>query len=216
MSERSLNSLSAHFEEHSGVMQSNSIKPRRMVVPQRGASKSSASSVAPLIDTKKSREVASMSEGNAAKDSTVQPNNMPTVVKETHEDACITPFSSSGASTQTFDEHLNPFDGQIDQIKPGGKDNNQMRPVNFESQQIDGKKKVQFSTGSIATPLGNISLLLLNLLGFIAVLWCFLGSSLCDIAHFYELLLMLCTEYYFEVLSMPRKCFPSLLTCRGR
>ncbi|VVA13662.1 PREDICTED: serine/threonine-kinase [Prunus dulcis] len=150
-----LRNVQAAFKRHRplGVMQSNSIKPRRMVVPQRGASKSSASSVAPLIDTKKSREVASMSEGNAAKDSTVQPNNMPTVVKETQEDACITPFSSSGASTQTFDEHLNPFDGRIDQIKPGGKDNNQMCPVNFESQLIDGKKKVQFSKGSIATPL---------------------------------------------------------------
>ncbi|XP_068304334.1 serine/threonine-protein kinase MPS1 [Pyrus communis] len=149
-----LRNVQAAFKRHRplGVMQSNSIRPRRMVLPQRSVSKSADSSVAPLIESKQLRDAASMSQGNTAKDSIAQPNNM----KETQEDASITPFSTSGVSTQTFDERLNPFDAQIDQAKIGvsGKDNNLMSPLHLESQQIDGKKKVQFSTGSVPIPQG--------------------------------------------------------------
>lgn len=182
MSECTLkNSPSADFEKYLGVMQSNSIRPRRMVLPQRSVSKSADSSVAPLIESKQLRDAASMSQGNIAKDSIAQPNNM----KETQEDASITPFSTSGVSTQTFDERLNPFDAQIDQAKIGvsGTDNNLMSPLHLESQQIDGKKKVQFSTGSIPISQGKL-FFLLNLLVLISVLWCFLGVFVCDIVPF--------------------------------
>lgn len=126
-----------------------SIRPKRMLAPRREVSKSSASIVT-VIDTKNSRDVASKGQDNVAKDSIVQPHNMPTIAKETREDASITALSNSGSITHTFDDEN--LDVQIDQTKPdiGGKD---MSSCHFESQRIDGQKKVQFSIGTVAPSL---------------------------------------------------------------
>lgn len=162
MSECALYFLSAHSV---GYSPETSIRPKRMLAPRREVSKSSASSVT-VIDTKNSRDVASKGQDNIAKDSIGQPHNMPTIAKETQEDASITALSNSGSITHTFDENL---DVQIDQTKPdiGGKD---MSSCHFKSQRIDGQKKVQFSIGTVATSLGNISILVLNLLVLISVI----------------------------------------------
>ena len=165
MDECALYSLSAHSVEYSPE---TSIRPKRMLAPRREVSKSSASIVT-VIDTKNSRDVASKGQDNVAKDSIVQPHNMPTIAKETREDASITALSNSGSITHTFDDEN--LDVQIDQTKPdiGGKD---MSSCHFESQRIDGQKKVQFSIGTVAPSLGNIPILILILLVLISmILW---------------------------------------------
>ncbi|PON59792.1 Dual specificity protein kinase TTK [Parasponia andersonii] len=146
--------LQAAFKRHRpiGEMQSNSLGPRRILVPQRQVSKKSASGVGPL----ESRDLVSVSEGHAVKDSIMQVKRVTTVAKETQEDASITPPSISDTITKAFDENLNPFDGQRNQTKPitGCKDNNPMSLSNVESQDVDGRKKVQFSVASKAISQG--------------------------------------------------------------
>ncbi|XP_024018126.1 serine/threonine-protein kinase mph1 isoform X2 [Morus notabilis] len=142
-----LHHVQAAFKRHRslGVMQSNSIGPRRTLVPQRRVSKSSKSNVGSLEDTNRSREVVAVSQGNTVKDSIKQIKGGPAAVKETQEDASITLPSISGTITEAFDESLNPFDAQRDQAKPiTGPENNP------QSQLVDGQKKVQFSVASEA------------------------------------------------------------------
>lgn len=126
------------------------------MVPKNEVSKSSLSNVGPLEDTKKSREVDSVSQG--VKDSVMQIKETTAAVKETQEDASITPPSVSGTITNAFGENLNPSDVQRDQAKPisGFQENIP------KSQHIVGQKKVQFSVASKANPQGNICLVFLN------------------------------------------------------
>ena len=134
------------------------------MVPKNEVSKSSLSNVGPLEDTKKSREVDSVSKGvkdsvsQGVKDSVMQIKETAAAVKETQEDASITPPSVSGTITNAFGESLNPSDVQRDQAKPiaGFQENNP------KSQHIVGQKKVQFSVASKANPQGNICLVFLN------------------------------------------------------
>ena len=158
------NCFHGFVEEFSGAMQSNSIGPRRILVPQREVSKKSASNVGPLEDSRKSREVVSASVGHTVRDSIMQIKRTTNVAKETQEDASITPPSISGTITKAFDENLNPFDGQRDQIKPmtGCKDNNPMSVSHAEPGYNDGQKKVQFSIASKTISQGNICLILWN------------------------------------------------------
>lgn len=146
------------FGNFSGTLQSNGIRPRRSVVPQRQASRSSGSRVGLLVDTKDSGEVVSTSQDLRVKDSDLQLKDMATVVKETQEDASITPPSLSGTVTNMFDENLNPFGMQRDQIKSNTdcKGGNAMPMLHSEPQPIDGQKKVQFAIASKATPQGNV------------------------------------------------------------
>ncbi|KAM5564146.1 serine/threonine-protein kinase MPS1 [Rosa sericea] len=122
-----------------------SIRPKRMLAPRREVTKSSASSAA-VVDTKNSRDVATQGQDNTAKESSVQPHDMPTSAKETQEDACVTAVSNSSSITHTFDENL---DVPIDQTKP-----DIGASCHFESQGIDAQKKVQFSIGTGASSLG--------------------------------------------------------------
>ncbi|XP_060958958.1 serine/threonine-protein kinase MPS1 [Cannabis sativa] len=140
-----LRHFQAAFKRHRpiGVMQSNSIGPRRMLVPQRAVSAKSASM--------KSREAVSVSEDH--KDSVMQMKGTATIGKDGQEDELTTPPSNSETITRAFDENLNPYDGQ-DQIKfvTGCKDNPQSLSHVKSSQYIDGgQKKVQFSEASKTT-----------------------------------------------------------------
>lgn len=151
-----------HFEEFSGMTQLRGKGPRRTVVPQREGSKSSA-----FVDSQ-SQGLVSTGQDLTVKDSVMQLKNMATVIKETQEDASITPPSLSGTITKIFDENLNPFDVQRDQIKSntGCKDCNPMPLLHSESQHIDGQKKVQFAIASNATSQGNICSILFLIFNF--------------------------------------------------
>lgn len=153
------------------------------MVPQREMSRSSVSRVGPLVDTKKSREVVTASQDLAVKDSDMQLKDMATVVKETQEDASITPPSLSGTISKNFDENLNPFDMHKDQMKSNTdcKGSNALSLLHSESQPIDGQKKVQFAIASSATSQGNVSLILLDLLVSSSI---YLRHVLCDTTIF--------------------------------
>lgn len=120
-----------------------------MLVPQREASRNSASN---LVVAKKSQDVVSLRQGHMVKDSIGTTKNAATVLGETQEDASITPPSISGTITKTFDEGFSSFDGQRDHAKPisGCEDDKAMPLSHGESQQTDGKKKVQLSVGNNA------------------------------------------------------------------
>ena len=136
-----------------GIMQkNNSIKPRRMLIPQREASRSVASNVDPTTGAKKSQDVVPLS-----KDSISETKNPVTVIRETHEDA--SPFP--GTNSKTFDESSNPFDAQREQPESviATKEDNQTPRTCVESQLVEGKRKVQFATVNKATSQGNILLL---------------------------------------------------------
>ncbi|XP_041013449.1 serine/threonine-protein kinase MPS1 isoform X3 [Juglans microcarpa x Juglans regia] len=151
-----LRNVQAAFKRHrplvSGTGQSHILRPRRILVPQREGSRSSASNVGPMLDAEKSQDVVSLSQGHMAKDSIAGTKSTATVLVETQEDASITPPSILGTTTKTFDESLHQFDARRDQPKPitGCQDNDPMASLSGESQDPGGQKKVLSSTRSNA------------------------------------------------------------------
>ncbi|KAK6257474.1 hypothetical protein QUC31_000933 [Theobroma cacao] len=151
--------VQAAFKRHRslGTVQTNGIMPRRMVVPQRTASRN----VGANIDTNKSRDCVSLSHGQLVKDKII--------AGESQEDASITPPSITGTITKTFDENFNPFDVDRDQPKEvvDQKENNLIPLRDVESQHVDGQRKVQLLPGhhvssqgahdGMATGLENLS-----------------------------------------------------------
>ncbi|KAF3445706.1 hypothetical protein FNV43_RR10882 [Rhamnella rubrinervis] len=162
-----LRHVQAAFKRHRpiGTLQSNGIRPRRSVVPQREVCRSSVSRVGSLVDTKKSREVVSTSQDLVVKDSDMQLKDMATVAKETQEDASVTPPSLSGTITKNFGENINPFDMHKDQIKSNIDCNgsNRMSLLHSESQPIDVQKKVQFAIARSANSQGADDLMAIGL-----------------------------------------------------
>ncbi|XP_038714869.1 serine/threonine-protein kinase MPS1-like isoform X2 [Tripterygium wilfordii] len=146
-----LRHVQAAFKRHRplGTMQSSSIGPRRMFVPQHEASSSAASNVGSKVDTEKSHDVISRSQSHALRNSVVQPKTEATVVGETLEDASITTPSISGTLTKTFEDGFNPFGVQTAQFKPiaGHKNDNVKLPSHVEPQHLDGEKKGEVSSG---------------------------------------------------------------------
>ena len=127
-------------------MQSNSIMPRRILVPRRETSKISTSNVVPTADDKQSQDVRpSMDQGYTGKELAV----------ETRGDASETPPSISGAVTNE-----DPYDIQQVQHKPVAcyKNTNDGSFLHVESQHVpvvDGQKKVQFLSGKHASSQGK-------------------------------------------------------------
>ncbi|KAK8298331.1 hypothetical protein V6Z11_D05G247100 [Gossypium hirsutum] len=131
--------VQAAFKRHRslGTIQTNGIMPRRMVVPQRAASRNMGAH----NDTNKSQDCGSLSHGQLVKNKIN--------AGESQEDAFITPPSITGTTTKTFDENFNPFDVDQDQDKEvdAKKENNPIPLQDVQSQNADGQRKVQFLTG---------------------------------------------------------------------
>lgn len=141
-------------------MQSNSIMPKRSLVPKREASRCLGTSVDINVDTDKSKDMVSLSHGHAVKDPISQiKNEAATAVAETQEDASITPPSILGTRTNTFDENFNPFDAQRDHSKLsiGCKENNSLTLAHLEPPHDQGQRKVRFSVGNSTSCQGNFS-----------------------------------------------------------
>lgn len=136
-------------------MQSNSIMPRRTLVPRRETSTVSTSNVVPTRDAKKSEDAGpSRNQGNTGKQFVVETRNKISVLRETEEDALITPPSISGTITS---EDL--YDVQR-QSKPiaGYKNMDGLSFSLVESQHVpvvDTQKKVQLLLGKHAGSQGN-------------------------------------------------------------
>ena len=162
-----------------GIMQtSNSIKPRRMLIPKREASRTAASNLGQTTGTKNSQDVVSL-----CKDSAFPKKNPVTVNRESHEDASITRPSFPGTITKTFDESFNPFDAQREQPKSAidTKENNPMPLTCIESQLVEGKRKVQFSIVNNTISQGNILFLSVSScsskVGFAGLVGCLSSSN---------------------------------------
>ncbi|KAJ8762842.1 hypothetical protein K2173_022971 [Erythroxylum novogranatense] len=165
-----LRHVQAAFKRHRplGAMQTNSIMPRRIVVPQRETSRNTTSEVGPSISSKTVENVAS-THVRSIKDSAVHTKNVISVAKQTQEDASITPPSMLGTITKTTDETYNPFCGKREQIKSciDHKENDVAPSLLGESENADGKSKVQYQMKTIAnfqggrdgmaTGMGNLS-----------------------------------------------------------
>ncbi|XP_031390513.1 serine/threonine-protein kinase MPS1 isoform X1 [Punica granatum] len=139
--------VQAAFKRHRplGTMQSNDVRPRRMMVPSRRPTVGSSA------DSMESQEVIPLKEARAVKESIMpglQSKGMVSHVKGTQDDPSITAPSLSATITKSFDGGCNTFDMQIDQPKSsaGDKDKDVM-PLSIVESQIDRLKKVQFSVG---------------------------------------------------------------------
>ncbi|KAI4337774.1 hypothetical protein L6164_016149 [Bauhinia variegata] len=146
-----LRSVQAALKRHRpiGVTQSNNILPKRTLVPQREASRSSTSNTSPIADAKKSQGMP-LSQERSEKDSLLHKKNTMSVVGVYQEDASITPPSISGTCTNTFGEGCNPFKAQERHPKEMAncEDKNTLPSLQVESQNINALKKVQFAIGS--------------------------------------------------------------------
>ncbi|KAI4337773.1 hypothetical protein L6164_016149 [Bauhinia variegata] len=152
-----LRSVQAALKRHRpiGVTQSNNILPKRTLVPQREASRSSTSNTSPIADAKKSQGMP-LSQERSEKDSLLHKKNTMSVVGVYQEDASITPPSISGTCTNTFGEGCNPFKAQERHPKEMAncEDKNTLPSLQVESQNINALKKVQFAIGSNNTGQG--------------------------------------------------------------
>ncbi|XWS25195.1 hypothetical protein CRYUN_Cryun27aG0049000 [Craigia yunnanensis] len=135
--------VQAAFKRHRslGTMQTNGIMPRRMVVPQRAASRN----VGATVDTIKSQDCVSLSHRQLFNDKII--------AGESQEAASITPRSTKGTISKTFAENFNPFD--VDRHQPrvvvDQKENNPNPVQDVEAQHVDGQRKVRFLTGHNVT-----------------------------------------------------------------
>ena len=143
-----------------GMMQSNNIKPRRSVVPQRETLKGSASDLGPAVDLKKSQDEVFRSHDSRVGDCFSQTQDVVPVVHKNQADASITPPSMSGTITNTYEDISKPFDVQQDQSRSFADNRNNVVVASALVQSrrvplVDGQKKVQFSLGNSAGSQGN-------------------------------------------------------------
>ncbi|XP_057974914.1 serine/threonine-protein kinase MPS1 isoform X2 [Malania oleifera] len=150
-----LRHVQAAFKRHRPLvtMQSNNIRPRRILVPPCKESRCSNSNVGPPLDAKRSQVVVPFSQGLTEKSSTANAKNTISVAGETKEDALIMRPSFSGATTSTYEESQDGLDVPLDQSKPF-KNSTEIPLSRVESQDsqhipaADDQKKVQLSMAS--------------------------------------------------------------------
>ncbi|KAF8404157.1 hypothetical protein HHK36_009037 [Tetracentron sinense] len=152
-----LRHVQAAFKRHRplGMVQSTSIRPRRILVPQGEQSENSGCDGCLTVDTQKSQNVLSSKQANTVQDLIEPRKSVAAVVGETPEDSSIILPSSRGKITQSYDENLNPFELQKDQTNPvvDPKIDDVISSSCVVSQHmpvVDSQKKVQLSLGSNA------------------------------------------------------------------
>lgn len=143
-----LRHVQAAFKRHRpiGRMQSNNIRPMRLLGPQRGTSKISDLNASSTVDSKKTQDNVSLNQ--RMRD--YQTKNIVSIATDTQEDASITPPSISGSILSTREETYKPF-GVQDQPKSAAdcKINDSASLLLLESEHV-GQKKVQFALGNNA------------------------------------------------------------------
>ncbi|XP_030445364.1 serine/threonine-protein kinase MPS1 isoform X2 [Syzygium oleosum] len=145
-----LRHVQAAFKRHRplGVMQSNDMRPRRTLAPSREASRNMGPTAVPAVDDKRSKDAVPFGKVHTVRESVMQTKNIGSVMKETQDDATITPPSFSGTITKSFNDSFNPFDERIHQPTSiiDYKEKDPM-PLTHVEPQVDRLKKVQFSLG---------------------------------------------------------------------
>lgn len=146
-----------YFLKLVGAMQSNDMRPRRTLAPSREASRNMGPTAVPAVDDKRSKDAVPFGNVHTVRESVMQTKNIGSVMKETQDDATITPPSFSGTITKSFNDSFNPFDERIHQPTSiiDYKEKDPM-PLTHVEPQVDHLKKVQFSLGeNVASP-GNM------------------------------------------------------------
>ncbi|KAL3736660.1 hypothetical protein ACJRO7_025578 [Eucalyptus globulus] len=145
-----LRHVQAAFKRHRplGAMQSNDMRPRRTLAPSREASRNVDSTAVRTVDPKRSQDAVSFGKVHTLRESVLQTKNIDSVMKETQDDATITPPSFSGTIAKSFNDSFNPFDERIHQPTSliDYKEKDPM-PLTHVEPQVDRLKKVQFSVG---------------------------------------------------------------------
>ncbi|CAL5349614.1 unnamed protein product [Camellia sinensis] len=154
--------VQAAFKRHRplNTMQSNNLRPRRLLVPQRETSKKiTTSKPGPALDLTKTQDELFGSQGLRVGDYNSQAVNTVPVVNENQVDSSITPPSMTGTVTHTHEESIKPFDVQRDQprsfvdYKSNDIDASSLvEPQHFPL--VDSQKKIQFSLGNNGRPCG--------------------------------------------------------------
>ncbi|KAJ4963104.1 hypothetical protein NE237_023043 [Protea cynaroides] len=130
-----------------GTMQCESLRPRRVLVPQRE----------PKKGNDESQDTVSSRQANAAHDLIAERQNVISVAGECPDDSSITPPSFTATVTQTHDQNLEPFGVKRDKTKLDldGRNDDGVSSSCVVSQHlpaVDGPKKVQISLGSNVDP----------------------------------------------------------------
>lgn len=144
-------------------MRSNDLRPRRTLAPLREASRNLGPAVVPTVDPKRSQDAVSFGKVHTLRESVPQTKNIDSVMKETQDDATITPPSFSGTITKSFDDSFNPIDERICQPTSiiDYKEKDPM-PLTHVEPQVGRSKKVQFSTGENVASQGNVLIRLIQ------------------------------------------------------
>ncbi|CAL5333326.1 unnamed protein product [Camellia sinensis] len=141
------------------TMQSNNLRPRRLLVPQRETSKITTSNPGPALDLMKTQDELFGSQCLRDGDYNSQAVNTVPVVNENQVDSSITPPLMTGTVTNTHEESIKPFDVQRDQPRSfvDYKSNDIDASSLVEPQHVplvDSQKKIQFSLGNNGRPCG--------------------------------------------------------------
>ncbi|KAL2467512.1 putative protein kinase 1 [Forsythia ovata] len=151
--------VQAAFKRHRplGTSQSNSVRPRRLMVPQRGTSKESNLNPHPVFDAKKSNE--EISPSHRLMDTTSQSKKVVSVSGDTQEDAPISPPSEWGSTINTHEGNFKPCNDHGDQHQPfpGSRSNNTVAPLVIEPEHVplsEVQKKVRFASENYARTQG--------------------------------------------------------------
>ncbi|KAK4391130.1 Serine/threonine-protein kinase MPS1 [Sesamum angolense] len=138
------------------TMQSNGIRPRRMLVPQQETSKESNMKPHSAIAAKKSKE--DVLQGHRLMSSIRESKTTVSVTGDNQEDASITPPSEWGTTVNAHEENFKPCNDQRDQpglsIRSGINDAVASSGVKPEKVLAEVRRKVHFSTERIATSQG--------------------------------------------------------------
>ncbi|KAI8015761.1 Serine/threonine-protein kinase MPS1 [Camellia lanceoleosa] len=151
--------VQAAFKRHRplNTMQSNNLRPRRLLVPQRETSKITTSNPGPPLDLTKTQDEVFGSQGLRVRDYNSQAVNTVPVVNENQVDSSITPPSMTGTVTNTYEESIKPFDVKRDQRRSfvDYKSNDIDASSLVEPQHVplvDSQKKIQFSLANNGRP----------------------------------------------------------------
>ncbi|KAL0351439.1 UNVERIFIED_CONTAM: Serine/threonine-protein kinase MPS1 [Sesamum calycinum] len=148
----------AAFKRHRPIctMQSNGIRPRRMLVPQQETSKESNMKPHSAIAAKKSKE--DVLQGHRLMSSIRESKTTVSVTGDNQEDASITPPSEWGTTVNAHEENFKPCNDQRDQpglsIRSRINDAVASSGVKPEKVLAEVRRKVHFSTEKIATSQG--------------------------------------------------------------
>lgn len=142
-------------------MQSNNIRPRRQLLPRREVSSSSTKSVDPSSDMKEAHD--DILASHRLQGCISQPKNTVSVVRETPEDALVTPPSDWNSTVNIHEQDFRSMNAHGDQIRSfEGYQSNTLESTvarNVDIPLVEGQKKVHYAIDCNSRSQGNTKIL---------------------------------------------------------